>query len=292
MSRDVEVLAEGLGHPEGPYELDDGRVVFAHTYRSEVSVWDHERGVRTYGHTGGGPNACMLGGDGYVYVTLHDLVGDWVPEERRTPAIVRVDPDGMVETLCTEIDGLTLTAPNDLTFGSDGTLYFTDSGFWDPESRADPGYIFALTADGRGSLLAETGNVYPNGIVSEEGGSIVWVETYTRAVRRWSPDGTVSELAILPEGHLPDGLKVAENGDLWITTITSGGVDVLGADGSLRDFIDVDGTPLNCTFGSDGGLYVCDAGRPEQGDLFSGRLIRVNVGVAGMPLFRGEVIRP
>ncbi len=27
-----------LGHPEGPYELDDGRVIYANTYASEIGV--------------------------------------------------------------------------------------------------------------------------------------------------------------------------------------------------------------------------------------------------------------
>ena len=40
MKRPVEVLAEGLGHPEGPDVLPDGRVVFANTYASELGVWE------------------------------------------------------------------------------------------------------------------------------------------------------------------------------------------------------------------------------------------------------------
>ena len=64
----IEVIAEGLGHPEGPDVLPDGRVVFANTYKSEASVWEAGKGVSTYAFTGGGPNACMLGTDGYVYI--------------------------------------------------------------------------------------------------------------------------------------------------------------------------------------------------------------------------------
>ena len=67
MRKPVQVLAEGLGHPEGPCVLPDGRVAFANTYNSEIAVWDPARGTSRYGFTGGGPNACMLGTDGYLY---------------------------------------------------------------------------------------------------------------------------------------------------------------------------------------------------------------------------------
>ena len=32
VKKPTTVRATGLGHPEGPYELDDGRVIFANTY--------------------------------------------------------------------------------------------------------------------------------------------------------------------------------------------------------------------------------------------------------------------
>ena len=61
----AEVRATGLGHPEGPYELDDGRVIYANTYASEIGVWDPKTGKQgRFAFVGGGPNACMLGTDG------------------------------------------------------------------------------------------------------------------------------------------------------------------------------------------------------------------------------------
>lgn len=77
MKKPMKVLAEGLGHPEGPYPLPDGRVVFANTYLSEIGVWDPNRGKGQYAFTGGGPNACMLGSDGFVYCTNTPTAGKW-----------------------------------------------------------------------------------------------------------------------------------------------------------------------------------------------------------------------
>lgn len=82
MKRPVEVLAEGLGHPEGPDVLPDGRVVFANTYASELGVWEEGKGKSTYAHTGGGPNAAVIGSDGFVYNTQCPTVGGWVAPNR------------------------------------------------------------------------------------------------------------------------------------------------------------------------------------------------------------------
>jgi gluconolactonase len=286
----MEVVAEGLGHPEGPYGLPDGRVVFANTYASEVGVWEPGKGKGTYAKTGGGPNACMLGSDGFVYITQCPTVGAWVAPEKRPPSIQRAAPDGKVEVVVTEADGMKLKAPNDLTFGSDGRLYFTDSGDWDPINLPDPGYICVVEHDGTCHVLEELEPVYPNGIVAESGGAIVWVESYTRRVVRRRPDGSSDVIHELPEGHVPDGLKIDVDGNFWITTFSSGGVDVIGSDGSFIDFLETGGVPLNCVFLGTS-LFVCDFGTTDTGDAtpMFGRLLKVDVGIAGMPLHRGAI---
>lgn len=290
MKKPMEVVAEGLGHPEGPYGLPDGRVVFANTYASEVGVWEPGKGKGTYAKTGGGPNACMLGSDGFVYITQCPTVGAWVAPEKRPPSIQRAAPDGKVEVVVTEADGMKLKAPNDLTFGSDGRLYFTDSGDWDPINLPDPGYICVVEHDGTCHVLEELEPVYPNGIVAESGGAIVWVESYTRRVVRRRPDGSSDVIHELPEGHVPDGLKIDVDGNFWITTFSSGGVDVIGSDGSFIDFLETGGVPLNCVFLGTS-LFVCDFGTTDTGDAtpMFGRLLKVDVGIAGMPLHRGAI---
>ena len=291
MKKPTITRATGLGHPEGPYELDDGRVIYANTYASEIGVWDPKTNKQgTFAFVGGGPNACMLGSDGAIYSTQTPNVGAWIAPEHRPPSIQKTLPNGKVEILVSDADGKTLDGPNDLTFGPDGRLYFTDSGDWNQEDKPHPGRIVVVEKNGVARILEELDYVYPNGIVAEPDGAIVWVESYTRRVVRRTPSGKKTVIHTLPEGHIPDGLKIDVNGDLWITTVASGGVDRIRKDGTPVDFLEVGGTILNCCFGKGGKLFCCDMGPFDtSGAAMTGRLVEVDVGVEGMPLFRGAI---
>ncbi len=284
-------LAEGLAWPEGPSVLTDGRVVFVECYLSRLSVWAPDGTVEQYAYTGGGPNATALGADGCIYVTQNGgVVGPWVAEDRRPGCIQRVSADRKVEIVATEIDGIALRAPNDLAFGPDGRLYFTDpGGAYDPVARPDEGRIFALGPDGRGEMIAELEPVYPNGIVVERDGSVVWVESYEGRVKRWRC-GELRELAVLVAGHAPDGLAVADNGTLYVTTTASGGIDVLAPDGAASGFVPVGAVPTNCAFAGST-LYVTDGGHQGASAIPEpvGVLWAVDVEVTGQPLFAGAV---
>ena len=116
------------------------------------------------------------------------------------------------------------------------------------------------------------------------------VSTETPPSLRSRPDGTKELLHTLAEGHIPDGFKIDTEGNFWITAFGAGGLDVLSPTGEHHDFLDTGGVPLNCVFGGTS-LYICDFGTTDTGTgtpMF-GRLLRVDVGVGGMPLFRGAI---
>ena len=293
MHKPIETLAEGLGHPEGPDVLPDGRIVMVETYTGKIVAWSAERGLHDYALCGGGPNACTVGSDGAVYITQNGgTAGAWKADVMGVPSIQKAWPDGSVEEVAREVDGIALQAPNDLTFGPDGRLYFTDPADYQPNDRR-PGRVFALNPDGSGELLEELPAAYPNGITAEADGSIVWVESYDRGVYRKRPGSASVLLTRLDEGHIPDGLKIAADGDLWVTAFMAGGVDILAPDGTHRDFLETGGVPLNCVF-LDGSLIITDFGDITEVTAAApmvGRLWRVPVGVQGQPLFRGAIRR-
>ena len=171
----IERLAGGLGAAEGPAFLPDGRFIFVEIWRSRVSVWTPENDVQEYAYVGGGANSLLVCSDGSLLVTQNGGVDrEWRAKDQRPPSIQRVSPSGEVEVLVTEIEGVKFGAPNDLAFGPDGTLYFTDpvSGFNRTEPPA-PGYIFSLAPDGTGRVVVEAGRTFPNGITVEADGNVV-----------------------------------------------------------------------------------------------------------------------
>jgi gluconolactonase len=288
----IEKLGEGLGWPEGPTLLPDGRLAFVETYRSQVSVWSPEDGIGRYAYTAGGPNSTALGRDGELYVCQNGgTAGPWRADEMVAPSIQRVWPDGKAEVVATEIEGVKLNGPNDLAFGGDGNLYFTDPGTYNPEDP-DPSYIFALEPEGSGRVVVEFPEpTFPNGIAVDADGSIVWDESYTGRVRRQRPDGTIEDLLRLPgERPIADGLKIAVDGSIFVAVIEAGGIHVVEADGAYREFIKVGDATTNCAFDGEQ-LYVTDAGMPAESAAasFGGALWRVDVGIGGMALTPGRI---
>jgi gluconolactonase len=290
MRKPMTVLAEGIGQPEGPCILPDGRVVFTNTFRSEIVSWDPKRGLARYAYTGGAPNACLLGSDGNVYIANCPTAAQWVAPDHRPGCIQRATPEGKVEIIAHTADGVPLDGANDLCFGPDGRIYFTDSGDYAPDSRPHPGRICVLERDGAAHVLEELDHTYPNGIVVEPDGAVVWVESYTRRMIRRLPDGSKATIHVFPEGHIPDGFKIAADGSFWVTTVTSGGIDILSKDGTALGFLELDAVPLNCIF-DETALYVADLGHADPADPapMTGRLLRVEVGMHGMPLFTGAI---
>jgi gluconolactonase len=292
---EIEQLAEGLGWPEGPTVLADGRVVFVESYRSQLSVWSPD-GVSRYAYTAGAPNSSVLGQDGAIYVCQNGgTVGPWRAAEMTRPSIQRVDREGgAAEILVTEIEGIALNGPNDLVFGQDGRLYFTDPGTYAPSSP-DPSYLFALDPDGTGHVvIAFPTPVFPNGLAVESDGSIVWDESYTGHVRRLRPGSAdIEDLGRMPgPDPILDGMKIGSDGRLYVTDITGSGIHIVQPDGTVDGFISCGRATTNCAFDGQN-LYVTDAGVPADSadPSFGGALWRIALGQTGQPLHPGRIGR-
>lgn len=288
-----QLLAEGLGWAEGPTVLPDGRVCFVETYRSQISVWERGRGVSRYAYTAGGPNSCVLGHDGVLYACQNGgTVGPWRAEEMLPPSIQRIAREGGdAEIIATELDGVSFNGPNDLVFGPDGRLYFTDPGTYRP-ADPEPSYLFVMEPDGSGRLLAELSPpTFPNGIAVEADGSVVWAESYTGMVRRLRGDGSIEDIARLPgDNPVADGMAVAIDGRLFVTTVNGGGIEVIHADGRYDRHIKAGVIPTNCVFSGDD-LYMTDAGvLADSADAsYGGQLWLIRAGVAGLPVWHGRI---
>jgi gluconolactonase len=124
-----QLIASGLGWPEGPTVMPDHSLVFVDTYRSQLTTIGLDSVPRHFAYAAGGPNSCVLGSDGALYVCQNGgTTGPWRAKEMVEPSIQRVHAGGKAETLITHVEGIKLNGPNDLAFAPDGSLVFSDPG--------------------------------------------------------------------------------------------------------------------------------------------------------------------
>jgi len=288
----VEFIATGLGWPEGPTVLPDGRILLVESYRSQLTAIDMQGRASRFAYTAGAPNSCVLGADGAVYVCQNGgTVGPWRAAEMTVASIQRVREGGKAEIILSEVEGIRLNGPNDLVFAADGRLLFTDPGTYNPKAP-DPSYIHAIAPDGTARVAVHFERpVFPNGLAVEADGSIVWGESYTGHVCRQRPDGSREDLGRLPgDNPIPDGMKIGADGRLYVTDIVASGTHILRPDGTPDGFLPCGKATTNCVFDGET-LWVTNAGVQAEGTdpSFGGTLCRLRVPGGGAPTHYGSI---
>jgi gluconolactonase len=275
---EATLLASGLGFPEGPVVLPEGEIVFCDGNIGELLVWENGA-VGTYAATGGSPWGAVLGTDGAIYVTQ----GGNVPGSGDTsaiPGIQRVRRDGDAELLSSKVAGYTLEGPNDLAFGPDGRLYFTDS---------EAERLFAIDSSGDGELLFERPGTYPNGIAFDAQKRLYWTESMAHRVCCVDDDGQPTTFAQLSDGHVPDGMAFAADGRLFVATTIKEGVTVLSSEGEVLEEIHLGEHATNCIFAGST-LWVTATKVAEiEASQRTGTFWRVETDAAGLDLIPGQL---
>lgn len=242
-------IATGLGFTEGPLWTRRGRLMAVGLSRGVVHElrpgnqpgnWQVERSITT----GGRPNGLAEGAGGEIWVTQAGDAG--LP-----PAIQRICGDAVRDFPAD------FHAPNDLAFGPDGLLWFTDPCGHALDRDAQPGRIWTLdTQSGQFTLRAE-GARYPNGLAFSPGRDALFVaETATRRLLRYPyADGELRApeiFATLADGQ-PDGIAFDGEGRLHVAATTAGSVQVFDAGGVLVEMLTLPagGFATNVCFGGD-----------------------------------------
>lgn len=270
----ASAVTGSLGFPEGPLVLGPGRVAFVEEYRACISLWDGNR-LSRLAYVGGCPNGLALGSDGRIYFTQNTGGGGWYRcADPRQPGIYALDTDsGEVVQITTSVAGRALRQPNDLCFGPDGQLYFTDPG---KESEPEPGWI-CRHAGGVTELVYELGPSFPNGIGFDPAGRLLWTETRSNRIMSGDPGPTI--VAELEAEARPDGFAISGDGTITVATLSGNLVVLLpGSDRGREIRVErwADGVvATNCAFeGST--LWLTDAGtEPDEVGNPTGRLWRL-----------------
>jgi gluconolactonase len=270
------VLSTGYGFPEGPSEGPDGYVYLVEMVDNAISRFGPDGRREKFAAIEGTPAATAWGPDGAIYVTNNGglAIEDGRPVGKGEPnsggSIDRVSPDGSVERLYLECEGVPLDAPNDLVFDPEGGFYFTDpehgSVFSDAETPK--GHVYWATTDGSTIRKVATGYDISNGIaITNDAKTLLVCETLTCSI--WAHDiegpgeiGPRRLHAKLPDGHLPDGCAVDVEDHLVVAAVGAGALIHFGPDGEMIERIPTeDADPTNCCFvGTDRTVLVTTEG--------------------------------
>jgi gluconolactonase len=255
---EMKVMAEGLGFPEGPVAMPDGSVILVEIERGTLSRVSLEGRVDVIAQCGGGPNGAALGPDGRMWVC-----NNGGGEGRGFIQTVDIS-SGTAERVYEQVDGHTLSAPNDLVFDAHGGFWFTDHGS-NGERTRDHGGLYYAAADG--SSITEV--VYPveapNGVgLSPDGATLYFAETHTGRVRSFEvvapgklnlsfgKDSRGKLVGTVPGEQLLDSLAVDSAGRVCVATIRTGGITVFATDGTESFVPTGDRITTNICFGGSG----------------------------------------
>ncbi|PRZ41800.1 gluconolactonase [Antricoccus suffuscus] len=274
------VLATGLMFPEGPVVLPGGDVLVVEIHRGTLTRITPDGGVSVVAEVGGGPNGAALGPDGRIYIAncgglQRFEVGGYIfaggiPEDYEGGSIQAVDlGTGEVETIYKTAGDVPLRGPNDIVFDAAGGFYFTDYGKSDGVT-GDRGRLYYATPDGASIRMIAAGMEGPNGIgLSPDGARLYVSETMTARVWWWDVTGPGQitggkslggsgggNFLYSPSEFINfDSLGVEASGNVCVASMVRPGISVIGPDGDLVEFVDID------TDGDPGITNICWGGK-------------------------------
>ena len=281
------VVGRGIPFAEGPVWCPDGTVVATSVAAGALfRVWPQTGRVEQIANTRGGANGAALAADGSILVTqnggidfsvLPGVFATFPASVPATPGLQLAALDGTVTYLADTAPDGDFRGPNDLAITPDGAVYFTDPGHFPPAGDGK-GRIMIYARDGSVTTFAD-GFYYCNGIAFEPDGTVVVVER--RGLQRVHGDGSRDWVNPKLGRGGGDGFCLDVDGRFYVASTIEHGVRVVDPDGTVVDFLPIDGEGLttNCCFGGDDlrTLFVTDA---VPGDLvaFEG------MPTAGLPL--------
>jgi gluconolactonase len=267
---DFELVASGLGFPEGPVVMADGSVLVVEIQKGTVSRhWNGKS--ETVATPGGGPNGLAIGPDGALWCCNNGgfnwssvdglLIPGNAADDYSGGRIERIDlSTGKVERVLDTVEGNKLKGPNDLVFDKAGNLYFTDHGKSYSRHR-DYGGLYFLAKGASEAKELDFHYTSPNGVgLSPDEKTVYMADTMTG--RMWAFDlaapGEIKPatpfnggrvVATMPGLQYFDSLAMTAAGNVCVATILNGGITTITPQGAFSHTAFPDLLVTNIAFG-------------------------------------------
>ncbi|MBM3783633.1 MAG: SMP-30/gluconolactonase/LRE family protein [Acidobacteria bacterium] len=237
----IEKVSGGFTFTEGPVWHRDNFLLFSDV--PENKIWKlTSEGKFLFRENTNGANGNTLDEKGRLYTC-----------ETRGRRVIRTDlKTNAVEILADKFEGKRLNAPNDIAVRKDGHVYFTDPAFGAQSEGRELDFfgVYHIPLKGPIELVAKTAG-RPNGIALSPNGRLLYVaDSDERAIRVFdlANTGKAANGRVLIKGidGPPDGIRVDEKGQLWVTC---NNVAIYSPDGKFVNKIDFPETPRNIAFG-------------------------------------------
>jgi gluconolactonase len=242
----VELIADGLGFPEGPVVMADGSVIIVEIAARRVSrCWAGHAGTpkrETICDIGGGPNGAAIGPDGALYICNNGGMDAKTMSSAHGPGaggrIERLNlATGTVERVYDSCGDIPLEGPNDIVFDAGGRMWFTDLGKTYDRIHTASG-LFTALPDGTSITAIDRDALTYNGIGLSPDGNIVYVaDTHQARLYRYAHKVEAQRptwLATAP-GHVSfDSLAVTAAGNICVGTLRDGGITTVTPEGSTQ----------------------------------------------------------
>ena len=283
----MQQIATGYGLIEGPVWDPAKGLYFSDVTGGGIFLLDRQDRVTTVVEKRRGVGGMALHDQGGIVAGGREIA--WIGEGGRP-----------VTTLLDSATADDAKGFNDLTTDSAGRIYVGSLGFkvFGAEPMR-PGNLYCIDLDGTVRRVSD-GVLLTNGLgVSPDGKRLYHSDARRQMVRVYDvePDGALSHwrcFAAFGEGGVPDGLKVAADGSVWVADAHGGRVAVFAANGRhLRDIAVPLPMVTSLCFGGDDlrDLYVVTGSRGGPNEN-CGTIYRMRVETSGLPLAPCRVALP
>ncbi len=230
---DLSFTGHDLVRPESIIAQQDGTLLTSDG-RGGITRISPNGEQEFIGGLGGEPNGIALADDGSVLVANIDI-----------GTIQKLHPDGRVEELLTEVDGVKVTTANYVFIDSKKRMWLAfstrEAQWWPAAAQPRPdGYIVLI--DEKGSRIVQDGIYFTNEIRLDAKEEYLYVaETMKNHVVRFRvhPDGSLSDKEVvgpdnLGVGAVVDGFAFDSEGNVWVTTPLRNGVGIITPNGDYH----------------------------------------------------------